>query len=231
MANGKKVQTVQPWYPANDSEAEKAAQGEMYQGVDGQLYQHEDMPKASPKNPPEPVSQAAAPDPHPQATPPATSESGPTPPEIGPRGDDEPKDSHVEPLKAADAPVSFTKAIPGGPTNPSYDSDKFDSTGTGLKEEGPIGPRGVNRPGDVMSDAERAEIVVKQEEKLRKGMSSTDAIDSTGKPKGHFATSPQGEDKHGMRLPDAIDYAAPVEKHEPLVGPRGKGTPKDTFSK
>lgn len=241
MANGKKVQTVQPWYPANDVEAEKAAHGEIYQGVDGQLYQHEDMPTASPKNPPEPVPKAddprgpldpnASPAPHPQQTPPATSESGPTVLDPAPSAVAEPEESEVQPLKAADAPVSFAKAIPGGPTNPSYDSDKFDSTGVGVKEKGLVGPRGVNRPGDVMSDAERAEVGVKQEEKLRKGMSSTDAIDSTGKLKGHFETTPQGLDKHGMRIPDKVDYSAPVEKHEPMVGPRGKGAPKDTFSK
>jgi hypothetical protein len=231
MGNGKKAQMVQPWFPANDVEAEKAAQGEVYQGVDGQRYQHQDMPKASPKNPPDPVTPPAPSEPNPHATPPAMNESGPTVPELGPRGDDAPADSHIEPLKAPEPSPSFRPAIPGGPTNPSYDADKMDSTGKGEKDGAPVGPRGVNRPGDVMSDADRAQIAVKAEEKLRKGMSSTDSVDSIGTPKGSFETIDQGLNQHGMRNPDKVDFDSPVEAHQPMVGPRGKGVPKDTFSK
>lgn len=228
MANGKQMQ---PWYPANDAEAEKASRGEVYQGKDGQNYQHQDMPKASPRNPPEPVADDggpadpnASPTPHPQATSPAVSESGPSADDPGdPEGDSAPP--------SAENALSFRKAVSGGPTNPSYDSDKFDSTGINEKQDGIPGPRGVNRPGDVMSDEERAAVGVKQEEKLRKGMSSTHAIDSTGKPKGEFRTIPQGNDKHGARRPDKIDYSKPVNPVPPMVGPRGVGAPKDTFHK
>ncbi len=232
MANGKKVQ---PWFPANDTEAVKADAGKPYQGVDGNFYVHEDMASASAKNPPAPAApEAASPspdDPESHATPPAVSESGPS-------ADDHEDAAAAEAEKLADsAPpsvensTSHRKPIPGGPTDPSYDADKFDSTGKGEKQDGQLGPRGVNKPLDAMSEEERAELPTKQEERLRKGMSPTHSIDSVGKPKGVFAVKPQGLDKHGARIPDAIDYEHPIEPHVPMVGPRGKGAPKDTFHK
>lgn len=230
MANG------QPWYPANDVEAEKASRGEAYQGKDGEFYQHEDMPKASPKNPPAPAEPAAAevaaetPAPHPHATPPATRESGPTAADLDAVAAEEAINLATSaPASTISAPAP--KPTPGGPINPSYDADKYDSTGENLKQDGPLGPRGVNRPGDVMSDDERAQIAVKQEGKLRKGMSPTHSIDSVGKPKGSFKTVAQGHDKHGAKVPDKIDYTQPTEVHVPMVGPRGAGAPKDTFHK
>lgn len=128
-------------------------------------------------------------------------------------------------------PPSFRKPTLGGPTNPSYDADKLDSTGENEKSGEVLGPRGADKPGDVMSDDERAAIAKKREDRLAKGMSPTHSTDSTGNPKGHFATIPQGNDKHGARIPDEIDYSTVVEPHLPTLGPRGPGAPKDTFHK
>lgn len=128
-------------------------------------------------------------------------------------------------------PPSFMKPTLGGPTNPSYDADKLDSTGENEKSGEVLGPRGVDKPGDVMSDDERAAIAKKREDRLAKGMSPTHSTDSTGNPKGHFATIPQGNDKHGARIPDEIDYSTVIEPHLPTLGPRGPGAPKDTFHK
>lgn len=128
-------------------------------------------------------------------------------------------------------PPSFRKPTLGGPTNPSYDADKLDSTGKNEKSGEVLGPRGADKPGDVMSDDERAAIAKKREDRLAKGMSPTHSTDSTGNPKGHFATIAQGNDKHGARIPDEIDYSTVVEPHLPALGPRGPGAPKDTFHK
>jgi hypothetical protein len=242
MANGKKEQ---PWYPADDVEAEKAAQGEVYEGQDGQFYQHENMPKASPKNPPavapppapEPTLQTSAkaespaPKPHPHATLPAVSESGPSAADLDAiAAENAAKLATSAPPSLVPAP-SVTKPVHGGPTNPSYDADKYDSTGNTEKKDGIPGPRGVDRPADVMSDEERAAVATKQEDRLRKGMSPTHSVDSTGQTKGEFAVVPQGNDKHGARLPDKVDFSKPVEAHNPVAGPRGQGAPKDTFHK
>ena len=158
----------------------------------------------------------------------AAPDPGSAEPVIGPRGTQAPPDTFLAPPSLENS-ASYRKAIPGGPTNPSYDSDKFDSTGQNEKDASPVGPRGANRPADVMNDDERKQIADKQEQKLRSGMSPTHSIDSIGRPKGVFATEAQGVDKHGMRVPDAVDYQDPVEAHEPMVGPRGVGAQKDTF--
>lgn len=246
MANGKKVQ---PWYPANDVEAEKAARGDAYQGVDGNFYQHQDMPKASVKNPPEvvpaadpaddeeaeleqpqrdltPASDMAA-----QSTAPAVNESGPSAEDLDALAAEEAAKLATSAPPSLDNTTSHRKATPGGPTNPSYDADEMDSTGENAKTDGIPGPRGADRPADVMSDDERAQIALKHEEKLRKGMSPTHSIDSTGKPKGEFEIEQMGHDKHGARIPDRVLYDEPVQKHVPMVGPRGAGAPKDSFHK
>lgn len=256
MANGKKVQ---PWYPANDVEAEKAARGDAYQGVDGNFYQHEDMPKASAKNPPEAVADAAAgmtaqstvDNVAPELTAPGAPEGSAAITDVDPvskivtlephlqaTADDLDVIAAEEAAKLAtsappslDNTTSHRKATPGGPTNPSYDADEMDSTGENAKTDGIPGPRGADRPADVMSDDERAQIALKHDEKLRKGMSPTHSIDSTGKPKGEFEIQQMGHDKHGARIPDRVLYDEPVEKHATMVGPRGAGAPKDSFHK
>lgn len=130
-----------------------------------------------------------------------------------------------ESIKTATAPTQTL----GGPTNPSFDSDALDSTGKNTKEGGALGPRGIDRPADVMSEDERKQVAEKHEKRLAKGMSSTHSVDSVGRPKGEFATLAQGHDKHGAKLPDKIDYSSPVTEHPQHVGPRGQGVPKDTF--
>ena len=210
MANGKKQQG---WYPANVDEEAKAARGEVYQGQDGEFYQHENMPKASPKNPPEPVASAVP------------------PPSNQPSAADLDAVAAEEAVKEATAPaIKLAPAVTGG-LAPDFDTDKFDSTGKNVKDGSPIAPRGADKPADVMTDAERAAIVTKQEARLAKGMPNTSMVDSIGKPKGAFKTVAQGLDKHGARIPDKVDYAQPVEAHNPVHGPRGKGAPKDTFHK
>lgn len=163
------------------------------------------------------------------ATPPAVSESGPSADDLDAMAAEEAAKLATSAPPSAENTTSHRQAVPGGPTNPSYDADKLDSTGENVKLDGIPGPRGVNLPLDVMGAGEREKIEQKREQRLAQGMSSTDSVDSTGKRKGHFETSPQGRDKHGMRLPDAVDYSAPVEEHAAMVGPRGQGAPKDTF--
>jgi len=229
LANGTKQQN---WSPANAAELEKAERGEVYRGLDGKFYQHENMPKASPKNPPaavQPGDPPAAPRPQTQATPPATRESGPSSADLDAVAAEEAAKHATAAPPSLEAPPSSAKPVPGGPTNPSYDADKYDSTGKNAKKDATPGPRGDNRPADVMSDDERAAVATKQETRLAQGMSSTHSIDSTGKPKGSFETVPQGLDKHGARLPDKVDYAKPVAPVPAQVGPRGQGAPKDTF--
>ena len=206
---------TQGWYPANDVEAEKAAQGEVYQGQDGEYYQHENMPAASPKNPPAPAA--------PEATP------APAIPPQAPSAADLDAVAAEQAAKEATAAPIPPKQVLGGPQSPSYDSDKFDSTGKNVKAEPRPGPRGQNLPPDVMSDADRAAISTKQEERLAKGLAPTHSIDSIGNKKGTFEVVPQGNDKHGARVPDKVDYSKPVTPVAAQVGPRGKSAPKDTF--
>jgi hypothetical protein len=125
--------------------------------------------------------------------------------------------------------TSHRKATPGGPINPSYDADKFDSLGKEAKEDGPQGPRGKNSPADVMTDDERAAVVQKEQDRLAQGMAPTDKIDARGDLKGHFEVTPQGHDKHGARIPDKVDYSKPLEEPPAHVGPRGVGAPPDSF--
>jgi hypothetical protein len=220
MANGTKAQG---WTPANEVEAGKAVLGDVYKGMDGKFYQHENISKATPRNPP-------APAPHPQATPPATKESGPSSADLDAVAAEEAaKHATAAPPSLVSPPAP--KAAPGGPTNPSYDADKLDSTGKNEKSGVTPGPRGVNQPADVMSDEERAQAGIQQEARLSKNMSSTHSVDSIGAKKGAFEVTPQGLDKHGARIPDKVDYDKPVDPLPAQVGPRGIGAPKDTFHK
>lgn len=222
MANG----TKKPgWTPADETQAAKAAAGEVYQGQDGEYYQHENMPKASPKNPPAPA--APAPTPAPPAAPTASA--------YPPSAADLDAVAAEEAVKAATAPPpgpSFMKPAPIAPKNVDYDADNLDSTPAHNPKDGSlIAPRGVNQPPDVMTDEEKAAIADKQEAKRRVGMANTSSVDSVGKPKGEFKVTSQGNDKNGARIPDKVDYSTVVEAHNPVVGPRGAGAPKDTYHK
>jgi hypothetical protein len=214
MANGRKM----GWYPANADEEEKAAAGEPYQGLDGKFYRHENMPAATPKNPPAPVAPAAAAVPQPAP-----------PPSSQPSAADLDAVAAEEAVKQATAPPAKLPPTVTGGLAPDFDTDKFDSTGKSVKDGSPIAPRGADKPPDVMTDAERAAVVRKQEAKLAKGMPNTSMVDSIGKRKGAFKVIPQGLDRNGARIPDKVDYSQPVEVHNPVHGPRGKGAPKDTF--
>jgi hypothetical protein len=130
-------------------------------------------------------------------------------------------------------PTSHGHGEKGGPTAPSLDTEVFDDAGNektdqGIGDEG-FGPRGHNIPRDVMSDAERQQQADDAEAKLKAGLAPTNIIDSTGAPKGAFQVTPQGHDKHGMRLPDKIDTTKVMEPVAPHVGPRGVGAPQDCF--
>jgi hypothetical protein len=158
--------------------------------------------------------------PHPQAT-------APTHPEV-----------EVQTSAPGAAPESLPNetshlpVIPGGPTDPSIDTSKFDDLGhekdRGAADEG-FGPRGKNMPRDVMTDEQRQRHIDAEEKRLQAGLAPTNAIDSVGKAKGSFAVTPQGHDDHGMRLPDKVDYSKPIEPVAAHVGPRGVGAPPDTF--
>jgi len=132
--------------------------------------------------------------------------------------------------KAAEAtgPKSFVTGEKGGPTNPSLDTTKFDSLGNAKEDAAAFGPRGVGAPLDVMTEEDKAKVAQAQEKKLQAGMSSTAKVDSVGTPKGEFAVTSQGHDKHGARIPDNVDYSKPVEGVA-MVGPRGKGAQPDTY--
>jgi hypothetical protein len=158
--------------------------------------------------------------PHPQATAPAHPEVEVQTSAPGPAPDSLPNET------------SHGHGIPGGPTHPSIDTTKFDDIGNvkDLGEHGEgFGPRGENKPRDVMTDAERQAHVDAAEKVLQAGLAPTNAIDSVGKAKGSFAVTPQGHDDHGMRLPDKVDYSQPIEPVAAHVGPRGVGAPPDTF--
>src|SRR6266568_8595314 len=111
---------------------------------------------------------------------------------------------------------------------PSLDSDAKDSLGNLKENIIPIGPHGESLPADVMTDAEKQAAIDKTTARMDAGMSSTVTTDSAGALKGNFAVTPQGYDKHGMRIPDKVDYSKPLD--EPgHVGPRGAGAPPDTY--
>lgn len=123
--------------------------------------------------------------------------------------------------------TSHRIGIPGGPTAPSLDTNKFDDVGV-AKAPGPIGPRGHGMPGDAMLAEDRAAASVASELKDRSLYASTAAHDSRGEQKGTFEVTPQGNNIHGMRIPDKVDYSKPIEPAA-QHGPRGAGVPKDSF--
>lgn len=111
----------------------------------------------------------------------------------------------------------------------SLDPDKQDSLGNMKENVVAIGPRGADAPADLMTEADKQAARDKQDARLRVGMSSTVGKDSTGAAKGSFQVTPQGNDNHGMRLPDKVDYSKPVESPAAHVGPRGANAPQDCF--
>lgn len=115
-----------------------------------------------------------------------------------------------------------------GPIAPSIDSDKFDSLGNRkTDDQTPGSGKGPTAPLDSFT---ADEIVAKNKaaEKKLATSSLSDSVDSRGMKKGSFEVTPQGLDKHGMRLPDKVDYSKPLDA--PVVhGPRGKNAPKDSF--
>lgn len=124
--------------------------------------------------------------------------------------------------------LSFAQGVKGGPTQPSLDSDKFDSLGSAKADLGPIGPRGDGAPLDVMTEEDRVKVAQASEKRLQAGMSSTAHVDSVGNKKGEFEVKCEGHDKHGARIPDKVDFSKPTEA-VPMVGPRGKGAQPDTY--
>ena len=140
----------------------------------------------------------------------------------------------VEETKAAPDSLpnlaSHRKPILGGPTQPSLDSDKFDGFGHAKDEtEARPGGRGHGAPADSMLAEDRAAAAAKSEDEKKSLYASTATLDSAGKPKGTFQVTPQGNNIHGMRIPDKVDYSKPVEAPVPH-GPRGTGAPKDSFN-
>lgn len=137
----------------------------------------------------------------------------------------------VEETKAAPDslpnPTSHVKGIPGGPTQPSLDTDALDDFGH-KKDGGRVGPRGQHVPQDSMLAEDRAAAAVAADAAQGAKMAPTAGIDSRGDQKGTFEVTAQGHDKHGMRLPDKVDYSKPVEPAA-QHGPRGTGVPKDSF--
>lgn len=123
------------------------------------------------------------------------------------------------------------KAVAGGPTQPSRDEDRYDSLGNEKFAEGDsklVGPRGAHVSPEHLSEEEKAESEKNRQEREHRGMSSTAAIDSAGNSKHIFRHEPQGNDRHGARLPDR-NTGELVEEAPKHVGPRGLGVPKDTF--
>jgi hypothetical protein len=120
------------------------------------------------------------------------------------------------------------KAVPGGPHQPSRDEDKHDSLGNVKDDAGPVGPRGAHVSPEHLSEEQKAESARQQHEREHRGMSSTAAVDSRGESKHIFVHEPQGNDRHGARLPDR-NTGELVEEAPKHVGPRGIGAPKDTF--
>lgn len=122
---------------------------------------------------------------------------------------------------------SVTQVI--GPAAPSLDTDKFDSLGNAKHDATlPGSGKGATAPDDSFTTEEKVAKQKVVDAKAAENMASTDDVDSRGAKKGSFAVTPQGYDKHGMRLPDKVDYSKPLDP--PAVhGARGKGAPKDSF--
>lgn len=121
---------------------------------------------------------------------------------------DDGKSIDPEASKEAPAPASFRTGVAGGPHTPSNDSDVTDSQGNPKSDTFvPVGARGDNAPPDVLTDAQKKAAEAAHEARLQAGMSSTDHKDSVGNAKG-----------------------TQFEPHQPLIGPRGTGTPKESYS-
>ncbi|HLW79306.1 MAG TPA: hypothetical protein VKU44_06870 [Terriglobia bacterium] len=186
-----------PYTPRDQREAEARIAGLPYVGIDGQMYQDQENPQDQ--------AQAEAPAATGDLTPPSA------------------------------PPAEVKKAIDGAPHNPSLDSDLVDSLGNPKSEQamsedgksldpdklttvekagtaGRIGPRGKERPLDVMSAEEKQKLDAKREAALAKGMSSSAKTDSIGQLKGNF------EDAKKERSEDTR-----LESEHYMVGPRGKG--------
>jgi hypothetical protein len=92
------------------------------------------------------------------------------------------------------------------------------------------GPRGANVPPEHLTEAQKAETAAAETKRLQQGMSSTHAVDSIGNKKGAFKVVPQGNDPFGNRIQDKLTDEV-AEEHPPMVGPRGKDAPKESFHK
>lgn len=116
-----------------------------------------------------------------------------------------------------------------GPEAPSLDTDKMDSLGNPKNDATlPGSGKGATAPDDSFTAEEKAAQQKASDVKAAANVASTDEVDSRGMKKGSFQVTPQGYDKHGMRLPDKVDYSKPLDP--PAVhGARGKGAPKDSF--
>ncbi len=125
--------------------------------------------------------------------------------------------------------TSHNEPVKGAPHGPSLDTNALDDLGHEKSDTTQIGPRGRNVPLDVLTEAQRNAIEQKQEDKRTAAMAPTDHIDSAGNLKGHFATTENGYDKNGARIPDTVDYDVVIEERPAQVGPRGSGAPQDTF--
>lgn len=127
-------------------------------------------------------------------------------------------------------PETPVPAIPViGPAAPSLDTDKCDSLGNKKSDATlPGSGKGATAPDDSFTAEEKAAKQKAADAKAAANVASTDDVDSRGAKKGAFAVTPQGYDKHGMRIPDKVDYSKPVDP--PAVhGPRGHHAPKDSF--
>lgn len=159
---------------------------------------------------------------------------------------------------ASQAPDAIAKPTPAENTGDQRDTSKIDSLGNPkgafptteaeyhgerkgeqqvLRDQLPIeaheplagsGPRGANVSPEHLSEAKKQETAAAETTRLQQGMSSTDNKDSVGNPKGSFRTEEQGNDEHGARIPDVVTDEV-VEEHPPMVGPRGKDAPKESF--
>lgn len=124
-------------------------------------------------------------------------------------------------------PAPATPVI--GPAAPSLDTDKCDSLGNPKHDSTlPGSGKGATAPDDSFTAEEKTAKQKDADAKAAAQVASTDDVDSRGMKKGAFAVTAQGYDKHGMRLPDKVDYSKPLDP--PAVhGPRGHHAPKDSF--
>ena len=166
--------------------------------------------------------------------------------------------SDVNPENASKPPAAVQRPVDPAGTGDQRDTSKIDTLGNPkgafpttepewhgerkgeqqvLRDQEPIeahdplvgsGPRGANVSPEHLSEAKQKESAAAQTERLQRGMSSTDNKDSVGNPKGTFRTEAQGHDEHGMRIPDVVTDEV-VEEHPPMVGPRGKDAPNESF--